>query len=110
MTRFQDGPAKGQALMLKRAVKFLRVVCEYGKWDALDQPDDKPKQLEAVFAYQIAEFRGMSHVNCGRGKGSGFYPIVDYKFCPVQPTDQQMRDDAAWDAWCKTQPDPMPDK
>ena len=37
MTTFQDGPAKGMTLMLKRTPVYLRVVCSLGKVDALDQ-------------------------------------------------------------------------
>lgn len=105
MTTFQDGPAKGQTLMLKRAAMFLRVVQNAeGKWDALDQPEDTPAMDEKLFAYEITGKPYMVHLNCGRGKGSGFYPGPSYRFVTNQPTDSQMRQASEWDAWCKRQP------
>jgi len=54
MTTFEDGPAKGQHLSLQRAPKFLRVVEDGGKWDALDQPTDEPRPGETLYAYRIS--------------------------------------------------------
>ena len=104
MTRFQDGPAVGQALMLHRAARFLRVtksiVSGVDKWDALDQLEDQPKPNETLFAYEIVNKPIMCHVNAGRR--TGFYPMAKYKFVNPQPTDADMRTEEAWDAWCKS--------
>lgn len=100
MTTFEDGPAKGQRLMLKRAAHFLRVVEANGKWDALDQPTDTPQPGEKLFAYEITGKPGMVHLNCGGGRG-GSYPIATYRFLKEQPSDAEMRDAQAWGRWCE---------
>lgn len=106
LTTFQDGPAKGQTLMLKRMVKFLHVTQEGSKFDALDQPGDTPELSETLHAYQIAEHTGNAHLNFGGGRG-GFYPIASYKLVTTQPTDAQMRSQAEWQKWCEAQPAPI---
>ncbi len=103
MTTFEDGPAKGQHLMLKRAARFLRVVEANGKWDALDQLFDTPEPTETLYAYEIIGPPGMCHLNCGRDGGS-WYPIATYRFVKVQPADAEMRSTEAWGKWCEQQP------
>ena len=71
MTRFLDGPAAGNALMLRRAPLFLRVTIDAagGKVDALDQLDDDPQDGETVHVYrQLPGTRSMvcAHSTCGR--------------------------------------------
>lgn len=102
MTTFQDGPAKGQHLMLKRAARFLRVVESSGKWDALDRLDDEPRPDEKIYAYEIVSKPGMCHINAGKGQG-GFYPLATYKFVTNQPTDAEMRAYESWLKWCEQQ-------
>lgn len=103
MTTFEDGPAKGQNLALKRSPMFLRVVTDCaGKWDALDQPDDSPRREEMVFVYRLSGEPGWCHINRGR-RGSGFYPIAIYHYVKPQP-DQGVRELADWIKWCKEQP------
>lgn len=103
MTKFLDGPARGQILALKRAPFFLRVSqkprpVQFGKeWDALDQLEDEPWPEETLFVYELAAFTGMAHVR--RTGGGGWYPIAEYRICPVQPADSEMRTTAAWHAW-----------
>ena len=64
MTTFQDGPAKGKILMLKRAARFLRVVVDgSGTVDALDQLDDQPGADEKIYAYEITARPGMMHIH-----------------------------------------------
>lgn len=55
MTRFEDGPAAGVNLSLRRAPMFLRVVQnnQTGEWDALDQLDDTPEKNETIFVYKV---------------------------------------------------------
>lgn len=103
MTRFIDGPAKGQKLMLKRAAFFMRVVEENGKWDALDQPGDSPRPGEKLYAYKVQGEVGMCHINMG-SKGGGFYPMAEYRMVDPQPSDAEMREYSAWVAWCERQP------
>jgi len=103
MTTFKDGPAKGQTLMLRRAAMFLRVVQDpNGEWDALDQLGDTPKPGERLYAYKITFPVHMAHYCMGGGRG-GMYPVASYSLVEPQPTDQQMRTEPQWDAWCKAQ-------
>lgn len=99
MTTFEDGPANGQTLMLKRAARFLRVVECAGKFDALDQPEDTPHSAETIYAYEVIEKPCMCHLNAGGGRG-GFYPVAMYRFIPEQPSDADMRDTDKWAYWC----------
>lgn len=105
MTTFVDGPAKGRTLMLKRSPKYLRVTEAAGKqeFDALDQVNDKPEITEHLYAYVVSKTLGTAHLKMG-GKSksaSGFYPIVEYSFLPVQPTDAIMRSNERWQEWCE---------
>jgi hypothetical protein len=99
MTTFQDGPAKGQTLLLKRAPRFLRVVEWHGKWDALDQLEDEPRPDEKIYAYEIIGETYMMHLNRGRD-GGGFYAGATYKQFLPQPDDATMRDTNSWVKWC----------
>lgn len=95
MTTFEDGPAKGQTLMLHRLVRFLRVTKDKGKWDALDLINDEPMDSEKLYAYELRDHKGSIHTNPG-----GFFPVASYKFCVVQPTDTEMRKESTWHDWC----------
>jgi hypothetical protein len=97
MTTFQDGPAKGQTMMPRRA-PFQ----DGGKFDILDQPEDSPKATEKLCCYVLVEHTGMVHL-CVRGKnrgGGGMYPMATYKLYPQQPTDEEMRSNDRWQQWC----------
>lgn len=99
MTTFQDGPAKGARLMLKRTPFFLRVTQEDDKFDALDQPGDNPRPMEKVHVYEWAEKPvGMMHIRASRG--SGFYGIAIYKLSQEQPPEAVVRDNDKWNSWC----------
>ncbi len=104
MITFLDGPAAGQRLTLRRAPMFLRVVCDAkGKWDALDQLDDKPAKDEAIHVYRVDQIEGGAFVD-GRdpktGKRWGCYmQMGTYKHWPEQPDDATLRDKAKWQAW-----------
>jgi hypothetical protein len=106
VTRFEDGPAKGTILQLHRAPFFLRVTESGGKFDALDQLEDTPRPDEKLHAYKAHGERGMCHIRASGGR-SGFYAIATYKLVEPQPTDAQMRDNAAWSEWCHAQPEVM---
>lgn len=108
MTRFEDGPAQGQHLMLHRTPMFLRVTEAAGKFDALDQPHDSPLPIETLYAYRTDGPTGHCHVNMGR-KGGGFYPMCSYRLCVDQPSDEQMRNPKLWHNWCCTQAPDHPD-
>jgi hypothetical protein len=105
MTKFEDGPAAGTVLSLRRMPMpvFLRVVVNSkGTVDALDMPDDEPTATEKMHAYRKTKFLGNAHV-CIRGKGkkgSGFYEMCEYSLCAEQPEQETMRDRAKWQAWC----------
>ncbi len=107
MTTFTDGPAKGQNLMLRRAPYLLRVCLERDltgavvKCDALDQPEDDAGPGEELHAYRLTGRPVPCHIRASGGRG-GFYQIGTYEVVPEQPTDAQMRDNAAWTEWCHT--------
>ena len=106
MTRFLNGPAQGQRLMLRRAPIFLRVVEVGGKWDALDQVEDTPAAGESIHVYRLAAKPCNCHIY-KRGGGGGFFTMADYQFVSPQPADLEVRDLAAWRAWCQRQPLPQ---
>lgn len=99
MTKFEDGPASGKVLALRRAPLLLRVVRdrETGAIDALDQLADEPKASEEVIVYVQTENRGMVHINRGR-HGSGWFTIATYKLHEPQPDQVTVRG-ALWPAW-----------
>lgn len=115
MTRFIDGPAAGQTLMIKRSPIFLRVTrtktpLRAGQtivFAALDAPDDTPAAGEELFCYRATSDKPQGNVHLrlsGKAKrASGFYPMGEYALYPDQPPDEVMRDNARWQAWCKEQ-------
>lgn len=98
MTTFQDGPAKGQTLMLQRACYFLRVTESAGVFDALDQLGDEPRQDETIHAYVMVGKHSWVHIR--KKGGGGFFSMAEYRLVPVQPTDAEMRTFEAWSVWC----------
>lgn len=97
MTQFENGPAKGTTLMLKKSPRFLRVTEENGKFDALDQPTDTPSPTEKIYVYERVGDPGAVHINAK--KGGGFYSMATYRYFENQPTDEYMRDAAKWEYW-----------
>lgn len=102
MTRFEDGPAKGQVLMLKRAPRFLRVVQSQksGAWDALNELMDTPQPEEKLFAYESVGQPAYAFVD--GTKCHGCYAIAAYRFISEQPPDAVMRNSDIWGAWCES--------
>lgn len=99
MTTFDDGPAKGQTLMLQRTPKYLRVTHDGKKWDALNNLEDTAQPTETLYAYVTKDGpRGSVHIHRSGGRG-GFYPLISYQLVPDQPNDATMRDNAKWAAW-----------
>lgn len=106
MTSFQDGPAAGASLMLKRAPFFLRVTVgpgadqteHFSKIDALDQLDDEPAAAEQLFCYRLTAKPTSCHIRASKGRG-GFFAIGNYVLVDPQPTDACMRDYTQWQAW-----------
>lgn len=85
-------------MMLKRTPIILRVTEFGGKFDALNELDDRPLPQEKLYAYTIAEHRGMAFIDGAKCRGC--FGMAKYKLMPVQPTDAQMRDDTLWHDWC----------
>lgn len=90
MTTFQDGPAQGKTLMLRRCPFFLRVVTKRGEIDALDQIGDTPSPAESIHVYLRQPGAAMNaiHLNTGRKPGGGWFARADYKLSPVQPPER----------------------
>lgn len=105
MTTFDDGPAKGRTLSLRRAPWLLRVVrSKAGEWDALDQLDDTPKRGETIHVYRRVTEVNRYHLKAsGKMKAaSGFYEGAAYKALPIQPKPEEVWETEAWRTWCTT--------
>jgi hypothetical protein len=108
VSSFEDGPAAGAFLTLRRAPVFLRVVIVAdllgdAEVDALDMPEDAPSDHEAVHVYeQVAGSIG--HL-CIRGPGGGCFQTARYRHRP-DVDGEQLRDRQRWEAWASRQPVP----
>lgn len=109
MIRFVEGPANGVRLSLSRMVFFLRVVrAADGTWDALDKLEDTMAPGETAFVYRHNKTEGTAFVDGtdAQGRRRGWVEnIASYVYHGVQPTDAEMRDNAAWSKWCQAQPE-----
>lgn len=107
MTRFEDGPAKGQVLMLQRAPLFLRVAftpqrIDPPPWDALDQVEDVPRPgVEIYYAYYRTGSHGRAMIDFGGAKKhlSGLYASASYLYMSEQPPQEVMASNEAWREW-----------
>jgi hypothetical protein len=105
MSKFIDGPAKGQNLTLGSSPYFLRAVKDpRGKWDALDKLDDEPALEEEIHVYRLVSEPITAHVD-GRNPTTGkrygkWMSIADYALHSEQPDDATARNKAAWQEWC----------
>lgn len=100
MTTFENGPAQGQTLELRRSPRFLRVCRSPDlKFDALDQVDDQAKPEEALIPYEIVGKPTHGFVRRSGG-GGGAVSFATYRWIPDGPDDATMRDNDRWRAWC----------
>jgi hypothetical protein len=103
VTKFEDGPAAGVMLALRRSPLYLRVVRDAeGKFDALDRLDDEPAAGEALFAYRLVKSDGVVHLSMTDRRGrrcGGFYAMAGYAVVEDQPPDEVMRDTEKWREW-----------
>jgi hypothetical protein len=107
MTEFLDGPAEGAKLSLGRAPRLLRVVINGAAGvDALDQLDDQAERCESIYVYRL-EGAPQHGFACSRSKGCQLLVFARYRLYHDQPDDATMRDNAAWRAWAKAQPDDL---
>ena len=102
MVSFGDGPAKGVRLACRRAPFFLRVCRSRrtGIWDACDQIADCPAADEEVHVYALEEPPTSAFV-CTRKAGGGPQQIGRYRVAMERPSDDVVRDNAAWASWCR---------
>jgi hypothetical protein len=112
MTTFQQGPAHGKTLMIRRVPFFLRVVVKVVtnglEIDALDQIEDTPKADEQIHVYlrQPDAKPNQIHLKSSKKGASGWFARGTYKLSPVQPAhDEYMRDAGLWQTWCKNRID-----
>jgi hypothetical protein len=107
MTRFLDGPAAGQVLLLARAPLLLRVVkAAGGPFDALDRPDDEPRDHESITVYRRVGEAGWAMLDGRHRDGrrwGGRCAVAAYRVLTVQPGDGHTRTNDAWRAWCEAQ-------
>ena len=101
MTKFLDGPAKGEVLMLRNCPRYLRVTHQQGVWDALDIPSDTPRPSEEVYAYRRKGDCGHAFVDFGgkSKKASGCYAIAEYEIVADQPLAEVLRNNTLWQYW-----------
>ncbi len=99
MIQLLDGPCAGDYLV-KRAPMFLRAVLDprTGEKDLLDLVDDKPKQKEKIYVYQLEGRAGWIHLKMTSRSQSGYYALGKYKYLP-DIDGELVRDTAAWQAW-----------
>lgn len=102
MSKFHQGPADGEMLMISRAPRFLRVVVgPNNKIDALDLLEDTPAPEEEIHIYEIQTEPITAFVD-GTKNGRRFgraVQIADYAYFPEQPADHEVRTTEAWQAW-----------
>ncbi len=104
MTKFQDGPAAGKTLAIRRSPLFLRVVDDNGTFDALDQLDDRPNITEKVYVYVLVRNDGMIHLNMRNAQGrpcGGYFAMAEYRLFEQQPEDATVRSRRGWPEWCE---------
>ena len=101
-TTFIDGPAKGQALTLRRAPIMLRVVCKGGVWDALDQLEDKVRPGEEVHVYRLTGPANWMHMRCAKPSQGGMFFYGGYALSPFAPAEEVLRDNKLWSEWCNS--------
>lgn len=97
---FINGPAQRTVLNLERIPKFLRVVIDSnGAVDALDQPDDEPRESEKVYAYRsIFQIRGFICKVKGH-KGCMQFQNAQYRMLVMQPEESILRSGKLWRKW-----------
>jgi len=94
MTTFEDGPAAGITLFLKRSPIFLRVVQNGTSFDALDQLTDEPEYTEIIHVYILVAPPQAWTIGPG-----GCHPVCRYRYANPQPDDTVVRDTQSWRAW-----------
>lgn len=105
MAAFVDGPAEGLRLSLRRCPMYLRLVLDRstGGWDALDQPDDAPRESEDVYVYEILPHTwSQVFVRPGGRYESGSYRHRDD--VDVQGGRASLREAEQWRDWASDQP------
>ena len=104
MIVFDDGPAAGVSLQLRRAPLFLRVVIDKqtGEVDALDQLGDQPRLGETIHAYRRVTNELQYHMRACKD-GSGWYSSARYQLHDEQPADHVGRDRESWREWTQYQ-------
>ena len=106
MTKFQDGPAAGVVLGLRRSPLYLRAVQnrfgENAAWDALDRLADRPEPDERIVAYRRVKYDGHVHI-CRRPTGGGYFAMAEYVVCDQQPTADVLRNTNKWQEWAQAE-------
>lgn len=101
MIMFQDGPAAGAVLDLRRAPVFLRVVIDRNtnEVDALDRLEDRPALGEDVHVYRRIGKAETYHIKCSPPAASGWRSRAKYQLHDEQPADHVARDRKSWEEW-----------
>lgn len=105
MITFLDGPAAGVKLSLQRPPILLRVVRDpkTGEWDAIDQLGDRPRAGEEITVYRRRD--DLLVIRASR-LACVYVATASYNVNPIQPTDAQVRNTAAWREWAEAHASP----
>lgn len=105
MIELLDGVARGSVLACRRAPNWLRVTIDTaGNIDALDALDDKPRDDETVYVYELVEGTRSMIFACTRSRGGGGqYAVGQYRQLEGVGGDvsgeYDLRDEAGWRQW-----------
>ena len=101
MITFEDGPAAGAVLDLRRAPVFLRVVIDRktNEVDALDLVNDLPTLGEDVHVYRRIGKAEAYHLKCSPPAASGMRSRAKYQLYDEQPADHVGRSRRSWEEW-----------
>ena len=101
MVELLDGPGAGEVFFVRRAPMLLRVVRgPRGRWDCLNELDDVATEKETLSVYRMKPGTFLAfHVKCQKRSESGFFQGGKYEFVEVDA--ESLRDNDAWEIWCK---------
>lgn len=92
-------------LSLERAPLYLRFVIRGSDWktlDALDQPDDSPRDGEAIYAAVKVDVSRV-HIDrvCNGRRVGEWRTMAVYELLPDQPPQSVMADWSRWQKFCE---------
>lgn len=103
-THLKLGTLRGP-LNLERTPRFLRFVMQGSKFDtldALDQPDDTPREGETIYAAEQVDSSSVHVSGWKDGKRWGRWEkTAVYELTKEQPSQEIMANWKQWGQWCE---------